>query len=110
MFLDLICSFNSLVNIPCGVPFVCVPQNDAVPLLIKKLSKFYNEDFKNFSFLKSFHIPKATIFHPVNFYKKTYKNLNNVYFSGDMDGIGSIENAVISGNNIANKILANYDN
>jgi hypothetical protein len=98
---------DHLISITCNKQ---INKDDAVPLLIKKLSKFYNEDFKNFSFLKSFHIPKATIFHPVNFYKKTYKNLNNVYFSGDMDGIGSIENAVISGNNIANKILANNDN
>ena len=98
---------DHLISITCNKQ---INKDDAVPLLIKKLSKFYNEDFKNFSFLKSFYIPKATIFHPVNFYKKTYKNLNNVYFSGDMDGIGSIENAVISGNNIANKILANNDN
>ena len=98
---------DHLISITCNKQ---INKDDAVPLLIKKLSKFYNEDFKNFSFLKSFHIPKATIFHPVNFYKKTYKNLNNVYFSGDMDGIGSIENAVISGNNIANKILDNHDN
>ena len=98
---------DHLISITCNKQ---INLDDAVPLLIKKLSKFYNEDFKNFSFLKSFYIPKATIFHPVNFYKKTYKNLNNVYFSGDIDGIGSIENAVISGNNIANKILANHDN
>ena len=98
---------DHLISITCNKQ---INKDDAVPLLIKKLSKFYNEDSKNFTFLKSFHIPKATIFHPVNFYKNKFINLNNVYFSGDTDGIGSIENAVISGNNIANKILANYDN
>ena len=98
---------DHLISITCKKE---IDKKDAVPLLIKKLSKFYNEDSKNFSFLKSFHIHKATIFHPVNFYNNTYINLNNGYFSGDTDGTGSIENAVISGNNIANKILNNYDN
>ena len=70
-----------------------------------KLSKYFGGSEKQYDFIKSFKLKKATIKQPANYFSNNLvTSQKNIIIAGDHTTNGSIEGAVISGLNAYKKI------
>ena len=79
-------------------------KEELIPVIKSKLSNYYGGKDSEYIFLKFFDLKKATIKQNSGFFDKEVKNGKNLIFAGEHIINGSIEGAIQSGKQAAQKI------